>query len=490
MLIEKTVPEVKINEDSSTIPIQNNRKNKYEISSCKFYKEMSNVVYPTSIFLICLEIQEAINIAYINQTYKDVDMIKAMAVSYLYLNSFFFSILHGLLSVLDSLCSNAYASKKYRLIGIYMHQARIIGYSVATILIVIHYFAFEIFLTFLNLNQRVIDLSQEFVYWLFLYCLIDIYSVCGFRFLNVVGKGYVNGVVILFAMFFHPFWNYIFTTQLDLGIIGAAWSLIIGRIIICLLLILYQSIYNPCPESNFWINKECFIGLFKFLKIAIGSSLIFFIECGTMPIQALITISIGEDDYTVYIILYQISTIFFNFNLGFNLASTVMIAQHIVKSSIKICKRIVMYYILIGLLNIFVVISFVYFFKNEIFCLFIDTPKYVDKGLPCILIMCIILFLDNFVSVLTGILRGLLKFTSTLVCEILQFYVISPIVSYLLGKYLGWGVYGVWTGLMLGYLCCCGIYFLLFLSLDLDKIKQEIKNRLEENEREAFTTID
>jgi len=372
--------------------------------------------------------------------------------------------------------------------GIYIHKARIIGYLATFLLVIINYFTFEKFLVFLNVNERTIKFSLDYIYVCYIYIIFDVYSATIFRYLNIIGKTYVNLIIIIVGLFVQVLFNYIFITKLDLGVTGVGISFTLSRFNSAIAYLLYVSIWNPLPEAIFFINRQCFKGLYEFVIFSITTCFIFCVEWWAMPIQALIAVLISEDDYTVHIIINQIFTLLCTFNAGINLAIAILTSEYIVKASVKINRKLVLYSLLFGFLVVTTLMSIFYYFKFEIYCAFLETNKVIDKGMPIMPIMCIAIVLDNFSAILVGTSRGLAKNTGTGVMFGFICCIFMPLVSYTIAKIMGYGVYGIWTGIMISYACLDVLMLIFYQCLNLEKIKLEIKNRLDKNESEAFIT--
>jgi Na+-driven multidrug efflux pump len=101
-------------------------------------------------------------------------MINAIGISNLYLNCTLMSIYMGLVSGIETLCANAYATKQYKLMGYYYQRARIVGYFVTIVIVIFHLCTIQYILGLFSLNDQVITYSSHYVYSILIYVFFDV----------------------------------------------------------------------------------------------------------------------------------------------------------------------------------------------------------------------------------------------------------------------------------------------------------------------------
>jgi MATE family multidrug resistance protein len=461
--------------------VQNSHEIITDIAFKNFAKQSAAIALPSILFFLCYNFMGMLNLIFIGQKHNNDDMIKGMGISNLYINCTLMAIVQGLLSGLDTLCSNAYSLKKYKLMGIYLNRARIIGYFATIILVTFHIFTVKHVLGLFRLNEEVIKYGSKYTYALLVYIFFDVHSMVNFRFLNVVRKSQINFYIFLFALLLHPVWNYIFIFYLDLDVIGAGISYALSRFIVFVLSSIYLHFYNPLPESYFFFTKACFTGLWDFTKFSFGAMLLFCAEWWSYEVQAFIAISIGEDDYAVHVILTQFSSLLFSIPIGFSFSTTILTGEYVAKSSNKVVRKVAYFSLLIGFVTMALVMLIFFLLRNYVFRIFLDIDRLIQKGTPIVPILCMYQIFDVIQGVLSSVMRGLRKqFIATLL-TLIQFYVIQTSMSYLLGKVLGLGVYGMWLGMSTGTFSAIVLYSITFLCTDLNKVRVETLEKLEKD---------
>ena len=99
---------------------------------------------------------------------------------------------------------------------------------------------------------------------------------------------------------------------LNMGIKGAALSLMISQLINIIMSSFYIYIINPLPESIFMYCKQSFIGWWSFLQISIPSAIILCAEWWAWEILALIAVTLAKEDFVINIFAINIFFIYKN----------------------------------------------------------------------------------------------------------------------------------------------------------------------------------
>ena len=118
-----------INKINDTINNNNNNISTFIKDFKEIVIEFGTIVYPLILFFFCLFSYGPINLYFISKTYKDPDMINAIGISNLYVNISTEIIITAISGALETLASNAYGVKNYKLMGIYFDRCRYVSIS-------------------------------------------------------------------------------------------------------------------------------------------------------------------------------------------------------------------------------------------------------------------------------------------------------------------------------------------------------------------------
>jgi MATE family multidrug resistance protein len=461
-----------------------------EIEYLDFFKKLSVIAFPTMVFYLCVILMQTINLIFVRIKYDSKEIGQSIGASNLYMNCTLFAIVMGLQSGIDTLCSNAYAVKKYYLMGLYLHRARIITHFICFVIVIIHIFTAKYVINLFDLEEKVKSDAIEYLYYSLIYAFFDVQSGANLRYLNVVRKAHVSFIILLVCILFHPLWNYIFLMRLDLGIKGCALSFITGRFLLCLITTWYLWVYPPQPEASFWINKKCFIGLWDYMKFTFGSAVLMCAEWWPFEILTYMTTYISDLDYNVNIYVEQLSALFFSLSVGISFAVTVYISDYIAKYTVKMTKRIsylstIYTLILGGILSIIVLLL-----RGSILKLFTTDQDILEKGEPTMLVLSFVVFFKNLQYTFSSILRGLGKQTEASIISIIIFYLVMLTLAYIFGNELKMGVLGIWVAILIGNILASFLFFIMLtFIINWEKVQKETLLRLKNDNKISLLEI-
>ena len=481
-VVKNTIKETDINQPNSIAYLLVKPS---ELPFFPFTYKMFSIAFPGMFFYLTLLLLQTVNLAFIGQKYNDDDMINAIGISNLYLNCTLMSIYMGLVSGIETLCANAYATKQYKLMGYYYQRARIVGYFVTIVIVIFHLCTIQYILGLFSLNDQVITYSSHYVYSILIYVFFDVQTACVFRMLNVLEKSHINFFILLISLILHPLWNYIFIYVLDYNVVGAGISFTISKMLTCVLATLYLWFYHPVPEANFWINKECFKwdGIKNYLKFSMGLAFVTCAEWWACELQAIIAINIGEKAYTVYVLIAELAALLYSIDVGFMLAITILISEIIAKGSIAQLRKSFVYSLVFGLFCGGIYMTVFFIFREHIFRLFLDDKEVFELAEPALWLLPITEFFDLFQTCLVSMFRGIGRQYLASGLMFVHCYIIMISLSYLFGIVFKLNVFGMYLGMGISD-CFMSIVYMIVLSvMDLGKTKKETLKRIEEDSK-------
>lgn len=240
-----------------------------------------------------------------------------------------------------------------------------------------------------------------------------------------------------------------------LGVRGAAIATIIGTMVACGMSI--SSVLKKDSYISFLlIIKEKIkpaMGPAKnMLKIGATVLLEFLlIRVGFMSV-AIMAAELGTDAFAAHQLGMNIMGLSFSFGEGMQVAAVALIGQslgenraELAKLYGKICRQMGMF--------IALVLSFVYFlFGESLYRMFFVEENIINMGIQIIRLIIVVVILQIAQVIYMGSLRaaGDVKFTTA--ASTISVTIIRPIASYLLCYSLGFGIIGIWLGVLLDQL--------------------------------------
>lgn len=321
-----------------------------------YVKDLLYIALPTCLYFIFSWIRTLINIAFLSANYTDYRLIEALGLTDLYLNCTTYIFIVGIASGIEILGANYYGDKNYFYLSITVTKAKLIClvyYILITIFNLVY--AMRILIILFNIHDDVISIMRPYFYLNLAYMLLQISLNADFRYLSIIGKSYINTIVLLFTALIHPLINYVLINKMNLSLLGCGISIVIIQAIATFGIKFYINFYDPLPCSNVGFKRQCLENWIEYIKICGPTTLNTLGEWMGFEIQALIVMRFSSLDYAVHIIFINIDLMIFTFTISVNISLGINIAQKILTySKTKLTQFIKVAYITnkIGLLSI------------------------------------------------------------------------------------------------------------------------------------------
>lgn len=236
-----------------------------------------------------------------------------------------------------------------------------------------------------------------------------------------------------------------------LGIHGAAIATVFGTVIACIM-----SICSLLKSDNFvslpYIIRTKINASFDTLVRIVKVGYSVFIEQVLMRIgfmsTAMMAAGLGTDAMAAHQVGMNILGLTFSFGDGMQVAAVALIGRSLGEGSPdrakeygKVCRRIGM--------CISISLAVIYFFGGEaLYRLFFEEDNIVAYGVQIIHVVIFIVLFQVSQVIYMGCLRGAGDTTYTAIASTISVTLIRTFFSYLCGIVLGWGIPGIWFGIL------------------------------------------
>jgi len=255
------------------------------------------------------------------------------------------------------------------------------------------------------------------------------------------------------------------------------------------LITIYIEIYNPCPESNFMINKDSFNfdSIYGFMKSAVPAAVLFAADWIGFEIQILLSSYLGEVSFAANVYYFNFATLIFMIPLGISYAASSLVGNCIGKNNFKLAKMYGLACTIVGFILLLMFSIFLYFYKGFVMSVYTENPE-IEIFLEKLLTLYIIFGpIDSVQVVLNGVIKGIgLQFYASIACLIILFPINVP-MCVILGFYLQYGLMGLWYGQYTSIILLVTSYTTIVLLADWKNIAQVAHKELTE-ENEKLTT--
>ena len=444
----------------------------------KIIIEFGSIVYPLILFNYCIFSYGSINIYFISRTYKDPEMINSIGISTLYVTITTEIIMTGITGALDTLASNAYGAKNYKLMGIYFDRCRYIGIIFWLMMAFFHFFFARSILGYLKVDERVIKLSLEYISISIFSLLIDFNFFINQRHFTLMDKSNIIFYISIFSLIIQIITGYILVVLFRFGVRGSALSFFVASLFNSVTSTIILSKMNLPEGSLVFFTKDGLKDWKNYLDIAIPGILISGGEWIGYELQSIFAIYISSLDYSTQIILINLESLCFPYTGAITSAISIKSGEKLMKLKPEQLKNYFFMSYLFAFLMSIIVLTFVIFLGDSFF--YVISPN-EDIYLNCCRIkyvLCYFVFVDNAYYYYLGCLKGLGYLKNTTIVTFVMFYGISPFLIYILAFKNKMGVKGIWESTSIAITLGDILFIYWVFSFDLIKIKELADERI------------
>ncbi|ODV90817.1 hypothetical protein CANCADRAFT_44452 [Tortispora caseinolytica NRRL Y-17796] len=390
-----------------------------------------------------------------------------------------YAVCQGLSTCMDTLCAQAYGSKRYDLVGIHLQRC------VYMLLLASIPVAFLWFFATPLLNFLVPDAEAELVYYAASYLRILIFGLpgyilfeCGKRFTQAQGLFRAGTYSLLITAPTNMLLNYflVWDKRFGFGFFGAPTAVVISDYLMALLLLLYVRYVDGWKCWN-GFSRQAFVNWSPMIKLAIPGFVMVEAEYMAFEILTLASSYLGTSALAANSVASTVGSIAFQSPFALGIATSTRVANF-VGSGLKEPGKIACYSGLtlgffVGVLNAGIITSVRYkigpLFTNDD-----DVIAIVGGLLPYIALYQI---WDSSSGVLNGILRGQGRQKIGGWISIAGYYVVAIPLSLIFTFPLGLDLKGLWLGVCCGQFVLCVVEAYFIFTSNWDNVIQDAKSR-------------
>ncbi|KAM7280880.1 hypothetical protein ACFE04_008014 [Oxalis oulophora] len=390
-----------------------------------------------------------------------------------------FGVMLGMVSALETLCGQAFGAGNMKMMGIYMQRSWLILLATSILLVPIYVWS-PLILQAMGQTTEISNATGRFALWmipqLFAYALNFPIQ----KFLQAQGKIYVMAWLSASVMILHAFLNWLLILKLEWGLIGAAITLNTSwwLIVISQLVYIFITKSDGAWSGFSWL---AFTGLPKFFKLSLASAIMLCLECWYNMVLMVIASRLPNPLISVdaMSICMNVKGCFLMISLGFNAAISVRVSNELGAGNARAAKFSVtvgsVTSITIGLISMIVVLATRDFFP----ALFTGSKEVTRATTKLSILLAYSVLLNSLQPVLSGVAVGAGWQVLVAHINLGSYYIVGFPAGILLGITFGFGVPGIWSGMM-GGVVLQRIILILITSLtnwnnEVDEAESRIK---------------
>ncbi len=390
-----------------------------------------------------------------------------------------YAIYQGLATSLDTLCAQAYGSGRKKLVGLQMQRMTYFLWAISIPIAIIWLLADKI-LTAIVPEPEVAKLAG-------LYLKVILIGAPGFatfeagkRFVQAQGLFSASLYVLLFCAPLNAFMNWLFVWKFRWGFIGAPIAVAITDNLLPLGLFIYVRFFSKKGMSC-WngFTRKALQNWTPMIKLALPGLLMVEAEVLAFEILTFAASYFGVRALAAQSVLATLNSLTFQIPFPLSIAASTRIANLIgatladaAKTSAKVAGYAA---VIVGIFNLLLLSTF----RNLIPRLFSDDEDVIQLVAAVLPLCAAFQLVDALATICNGILRGLGKQEVGGYVQLFCYYAVAMPISMGTAFGLGWGLWGLWTGVAIALGLVAGIEGLFLVWVRWEGSVEEARRRNE-----------
>lgn len=362
------------------------------------------------------------------------------------------AVYQGMSTSLDSFCSQAYGSGDLHKVGVYFQRCSFMIFVVTIFpLSIIWWFSGHVLGPMIG-DSELAQMSQ-------LYLRISAFGTPGL-FLFETGKRFLQAqhifhaatyillivapinIILNYVLVWHPTYG--------LGFIGAPIAVSIVYWLMTILMILYIAFVDGKKCWNGFDFHKASINWIPMLKLALPGVIMVEAEYLAFEVLTILAASFGTDALAAQSIASNVGSLAFQLGFAVAVAITTRIG-HFVGQKNELGARIVVkvFVILSSAISVFNFLL-LFFARSFLAGMFTDDKPVLKIAKNLLILTAINQICDSFNVLGAGVLRGQGKQRIGSILNMISYYLVALPIGYILAFPFGYGVGGLWVGLILG----------------------------------------
>ncbi|XP_039027097.1 protein DETOXIFICATION 33-like [Hibiscus syriacus] len=389
-----------------------------------------------------------------------------------------FGVMLGMGSALETLCGQAYGAGRLRMLGVYMQRSWVILLITSCLISPIYIWSPPILKLF-GETTEISDAAGKFAIWMMPQLFAYAMNFPIQKFLQAQSKVMVMAWVSALVLVLHAFFSWLLMLKLDWGLIGAAvtlnvswWLIVIGQ-----LLYIFITKSDGAWSGFSWL---AFVDLFGFVKLSLASAIMLCLEFWYLMVLIVMTGLLPNP-----LIAVDAISICMNINgwdamiaIGFNAAISVRVSNELGAGNARLAKFSVlvvsMTSVIIGIVCMIVVFATRGYFPY----LFTSSNAVAEETTKLALLLGFTVLLNSLQPVLSGVAVGAGWQSLVAYINIGCYYIFGLPAGILLGFTFGFGVMGIWSGMIAGIGLQTLILVLVVALTNWNKETEEAESRI------------
>ncbi|XP_050206567.1 protein DETOXIFICATION 29 [Mercurialis annua] len=389
--------------------------------------------------------------------------LAAVSVENSVIAGFSFGIMLGMGSALETLCGQAYGAKQLEMLGVYLQRSWVILGTTSSLLCLLYIFAAQI-LKFIGQTPAISNAAGLFAIYMIPQLFAYAMNFPMAKFLQAQSKMMVMAVIAGAALVLHTVFSWLLMMKLGWGLVGAAVVLNASWWFIDVAQFLYI-ISGTCGAAWSGFSWKAFQHLWGFVRLSLASAVMLCLEIWYFMALILFAGYLKNAEVSVDALSICMNILGWTvmMAIGMNAAISVRVSNELGAGHPRTAK----FSLVVATFSSFIIgliLSIILILSREKYpSLFSSDPqvKQLVNDLTPLLALCIII--NNIQPVLSGVAIGAGWQGIVAYVNIGCYYVFGIPMGLILGYKVGWGVRGIWYGMMSGTVVqTCALFWMIY----------------------------
>ncbi|XP_030553049.1 protein DETOXIFICATION 29-like [Rhodamnia argentea] len=376
--------------------------------------------------------------------------LAAVSVENSVIAGFSFGIMLGMGSALETLCGQAYGAGQLDMLGIYLQRSWVILNTTAVALCFLYIFAAKL-LRLIGQTAAISEAAGEFAIWMIPQLFMYAMNFPIAKFLQAQSKIMVMAVIAGVVLVLHTAFSWLLMLKLGWGLVGAAIVLDASWVVIVAAQLAYI-FSGRCGRAWTGFSWKAFENLWGFVRLSIASAVMLCLEVWYFMALILFAGYLKNAEVAVDGLSICMNILGWTLMeaLGMNAAISVRVSNELGAAHPRTAK----FSLIVAVISSFMiglVLSAILLATQDLYPSLFSSDSSVQelvKELTPVLALCIVI--NNVQPVLSGVAVGAGWQATVAYVNIACYYLFGVPLGLVFGYKLGWGVEGIWCGMLTG----------------------------------------
>ncbi|XP_078181039.1 protein DETOXIFICATION 40-like isoform X1 [Carex rostrata] len=393
---------------------------------------------------------------------------------------FAYGLLLGMGSAVETLCGQAYGADKYEMLGVYLQRSTVLLMATGIPLTVIYVLS-EPILRLLGESTEISKAAALYVYGLIPQIFAYAVNFPIQKFLQSQSIVAPSAYILVITFVFHLLVSWVVVFKLGFGLVGASLVLSLSWWVYVGAQFMYIVKSPKCRSTWTGFTWQAFTGLPDFLKLSTASAIMLCLETWYFQILVLMAGMLDNPELALDALTVCTSIIGWEFmiSVGFNAAASVRVGNELGAGNARSAAFSATVATIISTVISLCIAVLIMVFRDKISYIFTGGEVVANAVSELCPLLAISIAVSGVQPVLSGVAVGSGWQALVAYINVGCYYFVGIPLGAFMGFKVGFGVKGLWGGMLSGTIIQTLILIWITLRTDWNKEVEEARKRLE-----------